>query len=211
MGITLDLRLIAHERIAVRGLQAVNDAIRNQNPGILREYLATLPVDVRPTLVDFHERRLAKLHELKAPEIIIQNEEGFLRMAKGESYRPAAFATATFDELRHLLGTWCWKTHSFSLGKLYDELHWFLEPVAGPDEFLLTPYPFAKVGDSNPTVFTRALLGSIHYPKDNLGQPVIHTCGSRQDDCSGYNPPESCRKIFDALSGVDPALWDANI
>src|SRR5580700_9860512 len=141
MGVTLDLRLIDHERIAVRGLQVVNDAIRGNNPEILRNYLATLPVEVRPSLVDFHQRRLSKLRDLKAPDIIIKNEEEFLRMANGESYRPAAFATAAFDELRHLLGTWCWKTHTISLGKLYDELHWFLEPVAGPDEFLLTPYP----------------------------------------------------------------------
>jgi hypothetical protein len=211
MGVTLDLRLIDHERIAVRGLNAVNDAIRNQNPEILRDYLATLPVEVRPSLIDFHERRLSKLRALKAPEIIIENEELFVGMAKGEPYRPRAFATATLDELRHLLGTWCWLTHSFSLDKVWDELHWFLEPIAGPDEFLLSPYPFAKVGDTNLTVFTKSLMGSTHYPKDDLGEPIIHTCGSRQDGCSGYNPPEACREILSALSAVNPASWDAQV
>ena len=108
MGVTFDLRLIDHDRIAVRGLGTFNEAIRQHDPEILRRYLRELPIEVDPAVVEYHETRLRTLRELKAPEIIIQNDERFLRMANGEAYRPAAFENATLDELRHLLGTWCW-------------------------------------------------------------------------------------------------------
>src|SRR5437868_10627534 len=83
MGVTLDLRVIDHERIAARGLQAVNDAIRDGDPAILREYLIGLPVDVDSSLVDYHTERLSRLRDVKAPEMIIRNEEQFLRLANG--------------------------------------------------------------------------------------------------------------------------------
>jgi hypothetical protein len=210
MGVTLDLRLIDHERIAVKGLRAVNDALRNNNPGILRDYLVSLPVAIDPSVVEYHAERLAKLRELKAPEVIIQNEERFLRLPNGEAYRPAEFRNATLDELRELLGTWCWVTHSYSLDQSWNELHWFLEPLAGPDDMPLHPIHL-NVGDPGQTVFAKALQGAVPYPSDDLGSPVIRTCGSREPDCSGYNPPETARVILEALHSVDLSNWEEHV
>jgi hypothetical protein len=210
MGVTLDLRIIDHERIAVQGLRAVNDAIRHDDPERLRQYLTTLPVEIDPSVVEFRKSRLYTLRDLKAPEIIIQNEEKLLRVANGEVYRPAEFRNATFDELRQLLGTWCWITYSYSLDKAWDELHWFLEPSAGPDDFPLHPVR-PKVGDHNQTVFCKALQGAMHYAKDDLGDPVIRTLGSSDPDCSGYNPPDTCEVILAALEEVDTAAWEEHV
>jgi hypothetical protein len=128
MGVTLDLRLIDHERIVFGGLRIVNEALRHQDPARLRAYLAELPIDVDPVVVEFRKERLAKLRELAAPEIIIQNKERLLRLANGDAYRAEEFAKAPLDELRELLGTWCWMSHSYGLDKAWDE-HWFLEPA----------------------------------------------------------------------------------
>ena len=210
MGVTLDLRLIDHERIVVRGVQIVNDAVRRGDPEILRRYLRELPVDVDSSIVDLRMERLSKLREYKAPEIIIQNEERFLRLAKGEAYRPEEFQNSTLAELRQLLGTWCWVTYSYSLDKVWDELHWFLEPIAGPEDHPLHPLR-PKVGDPNLTSFTKALQGAVHYPKDDLGDPVIRTLGSQEPECSGYNPPETCTIILDALQRVEPGAWEEHV
>ncbi len=211
MGVTLDLRLIDHERLAVRGLQAVNDAIRHGDPEILRKYLTGLPVDVDSPIVDFHMERLSRLRDVEAPEIIIRNEEQLLRLANGEAYRPEEFQNSTLDELRQLLGTWCWVTHSYSLDKAWDELHWFLEPMAGPDDSPLQPFLRLEVGDPSQTVYGKALRGEVHYPKDDLGDPVIRTLGSHDPDCSGYNAPETCMVILEALQGVEPAAWEEHV
>jgi hypothetical protein len=210
MGVTLDLRLIDHERLVVRGLQAVNDAIRHGDPEILRKYLTGLPVDVDSSIVDYHRQRLSKLRDVKAPEMIIRNEEQFLRLASGAAYRPAEFQNSTLEELRQLLGTWCWVTHSYSLDKAWEELHWFLEPMAGPDDFPLHPLRL-NVGDPNLTVFTKALHGEAQYPKNDLGDPVIRTLGSSAPDCSGYNPPETSAVILEALERVELASWDDHV
>jgi hypothetical protein len=210
MGVTLDLQLIDHERIAVRGLQVVNDAIRDNDPERLRDYLRELPIDVNPSVVEYRKARLARLREFDAPEMIIRNEEKFLRLATGEAYRPEEFKNATLDELRQLLGTWCWVSHSYSLDKAWDELYWFLEPVAGSDDFPLHPIR-PRVGNSNQTVFDKALHGAVHYPNDELGDPVIRTLGSRERDCSGYNPPETCKVIAAALQRVDPSAWQGHV
>jgi hypothetical protein len=210
VGVTLDLRLIDHERIAVQGLRAVNEAIRHNDAEILRRYLRELPIEVETSVVEYHQTRLQKLRELEAPEIIIQNDERFLRMANGDVYRAAAFEKTTFDELRHLLGTWCWMTHNYSLDKAWDELHWFLEPVAGPGDSPLTAL-WPRVGDPNETIFCKALQGTTHYPKDDLGEPVIRTLGSADPDCFGYNPPETCEVILARLQQVDPAAWEQHV
>jgi hypothetical protein len=210
MGVTLDLRLIDHERIAVQGLRVLNAAIRANDPEKLRQYLTGLPIEVNPPVVDYHKTRLDTLRDLEAPEIIIRNEEQFLRLANGEVYRPAEFKNATFDELRQLLGTWCWMTYSTSLDKAWDELHWFLEPLAGPDEFPLYPLR-PRVGDPKQTVFCKALQGTMHYPQDDLGDPVIRTLGSREPDCSGYNPPKTCEVILAGLQQVEPASWEEHV
>jgi len=193
MSVTLDLRLIDHEHIVVRGLPVVNDAIRNKDPDILRNYLATLPVNVDQATVDFCTRRIAKLRKLKAPDIIIQNEEQALRRANGAAYQPEEFRTASFDELRELLGSWCWMSHCYSLNS-GSELGWFLYPTAGPDGYPL--YPNHRLGDPAQNVLDMAIHGSIDYPKDDLGDSVVRTRGSTQPDCYGYNPPETVEAVF---------------
>jgi hypothetical protein len=167
-------------------------------------------VDVDPSIVDYHRERLSRLRDVKAPEMIVRNEEQFLRLASGEVYRPAEFQNATLDGLRQLLGTWCWLTHSYSLDQAWDELHWFLEPMAGPDDFPLHPLR-PNFGDPTLTVFAKALHGEVHYPQDDLGDPVIRTLGSREPDCSAYNPPETAAVILEALLRVEPAAWDDHV
>jgi hypothetical protein len=179
MGVTLDLRLIDHERIAVRGLRVVNAALRENNPEILREYLATLPIDVDQEIVEQQKERLSKLREFDAPEVIIENEERRLHLANGEAYKRERYQNASFEELRNLLGTWCWMAHTYSLDKAHKELHWFLEPKAGSIESPLLPdYP--QVGNPKQSVFDRALQGTVSYPVDDRGTPIIHTLGSQE-------------------------------
>lgn len=208
MGVTLDLRLIDHERIAVKGLEVVNDALRHNDPERLREYLTRFPIEVEPAKVAYHQARLSKLCEVGAPEIIIQNEEHFLCLANGEAYRPDAFKKANLDDLRHLLGTWCWVSQSFSLDKLWEELHWFLEPMAGPEDCPLHPWQ-TKVGDPGQTVFGKALQGAFPYPTDDRGDPVIRSTGS--PEASGYNPPNTCKIIYEALRLIEPAVWEKHV
>jgi hypothetical protein len=101
-------------------------------------------------------------------------------------------------------------THSYSLDKAWDELHWFLEPIAGPDEHPLIPTR-PQVGDPSQSVFDKALQGAIHYPTDALGDPVIRTLGSPERDCSGYNPPEICQSVLAALRAADPREWEKHV
>jgi hypothetical protein len=209
MGVTLDLRLIDHERIVVRGLEMVNAAIRDNNPEILRQYLATLPIEVDQEVVDYRTRRLAKLRELKAPAVIIENEERLLRYANGEAYRNEAFQKASFDELRELLGTWCWPTNSFSLDKAWADLQWFLEPGVGPyyPPHLEPPH----VGDPQQTVYDKALQGTMPSPVDDLGNPIIRTLGSNEPGCFGYNLPGTAQMILGSLERVDPSRWTDHV
>ncbi|MBI2806484.1 MAG: hypothetical protein HYX68_16000 [Planctomycetes bacterium] len=210
MGVSLDLRVIDHERIVVRGLEVVNAAIRQRNLDLLRTYLADLPIEVNQEAVDYRVARLAKLREFAAPAIIIENEERLLRFANGEAYRPSEFASASFDDLRHLLGTWCWVAHSYSLDKAWQQLHWFLEPGHGPKDHPLFPLRPMR-GDPGQTIFDKALLGMSSYPIDDLGSPVIRTLGSIEDDCFGYNPPEVVKVIHDALECVTLNSWTGHI
>ena len=68
-----------------------------------------------------------------------------------------------------------------------------------------------NVGDPNLTIFGKALHGEVHYPKDDLVDPVIRTLGSPEPDCSGYNPPETCAVILEALERVELAAWDDHV
>lgn len=206
MGVTLDLRVVDHERIVVQGLRAIDDAVRQQNPELLRGYLAQLPIDVDPVLVEQRRSRLEKLRELEAPTVIIANEARLLRLGDGSAYQPEAFRNASFDELRQLLGTWCWITHSYSLDKAWEPLHWFLEPRTGPAEAPLYP-AWPRRSDPGQSLVGKALEGEMRYPLDALGDPVIRTLGSSEPDCSGYNPPATCQAILVALQRIEPARW----
>ncbi|HUE70060.1 MAG TPA: hypothetical protein VMP01_04155 [Pirellulaceae bacterium] len=206
MGVALDLRLIDHQRIVVDGLSIVNDAIRKDDPEVLRRYLGTLPVEVDDVLVAHHRSQLAQLRKMKAPKEIIQIAEQSLRRVSGEPYRPPAFAAANFDELRELLGTWCWMNHCFSLDKAWAELNWFLQPrdaTPEPPHYPMQP----RVGDPTQTLFDKAIHGAEQYPCDQSGLPIIRTLGSRHADCAGYNPPAISAAILERLETVDATTW----
>jgi hypothetical protein len=101
-------------------------------------------------------------------------------------------------------------THSWSFDRASDELHWFLEPTAGPDDHPLSPIR-PEVGAPKQSVVNKALDGDGPYPTDALGDPIIRTLGSLEEGCSGYNPPETCRVILAALERVDPLAWEAHV
>lgn len=211
MSVTLDFRLIDHQRIAVTGLKAVNDSIRDRNPEILRGYLATFPVEISARVVNELRTILSELHKLKGPREVIEDQERLLHFAEGNAYRPPAFRASTFDELRHLLGTWCWMNHCYSIGKSWAELGWFLEPIAELDEVSFFAGRVVGSDLSSLSIFAKALRGEADYPRDGLGEPVIRTCGTPGRDCSGYNPPPTAGSILSELKRVEPNSWDAHL
>jgi hypothetical protein len=206
MGVTLDLRLIDHKRIVVDGLRITNEAIAKRDPEILRKYLATMPVEVDKDLVANSRARLEQLRKLKVPAQIIQIEERTLSGLSGEPYRVESIKSSTFDELRELLGTWCWRNHSVQIDKAWEELQWFLEPRDATTEPPYFPIP-PRTGASNQSVFDKAIHGSQPYPLDLSGQPIIRTLGTKKEDCTGYSPPEVVAVIYEALRHVDSATW----
>lgn len=210
MAVTLDLRLIDHEHLVVRGCRIVNQSVKKNDPEILRACLASLPVEVNRAVVRFHKARLARLRQLKAPQVVVENEERFLQRANGQAYRPKAFENYGLDELRKLLGTWCWQSFCFSIPSS-NELHWFLEPQAGPKDFPLHPFWQDDRGTPTQSVFSKALNGAGDYPRDALGDPIVRTCGSAEKGCYGYNPPRTAKSILRVLGTVDPSTWDEHI
>ena len=205
MGVTLAIRLIDHEHVVENGLRVVNDALSANDPGILVDYIASLPFNPEPEVVANRQARYDKLRALNAPDPILQNEERMLRLATGEAYARDVLTTKSMDELREVLGTWGWAHNSFNLGKAWQELDWFLQPADGPHDSLMLPQR-PQVGDPAQTDFDRALNGSEQSPSDNSGLPIIRSCGSQDTDCFGYNPPESIAAIHSAIIGVDEKI-----
>ena len=206
MGAICDLRLIDHENVVVGGRRAVDRALWANEPEILREYIAGLPLEVNPTAIAMREERLGRLRQYQAPAIIIENEERHLAEAKGEAYTPAALAPLSMDQLRETLGRWNWANWSYSLDKAWFELGWFLQPSeCRGDEVLyqLRPEP----GEPPTMLLDLAYWGAERSPRDHSGAPVIRTCGSSDEDCFGYNDPDLARAIDDALDAIDPTTW----
>src|SRR5437867_9414117 len=111
MSMTLTLRIIDCHRLFVVGEKVVQDATDRNDPELLREYLRSLPVRVDLAAVRRRRRRLRKLRELGAPEIILENEERMLREVGRKQPVPESFANASMDELRKLLNdlcSWCY-------------------------------------------------------------------------------------------------------
>jgi hypothetical protein len=209
VGVILSLRLIDHERIAVQGLAAVNEAIRSNNPAVLREYLQTLPIEVNDKRVSFHQQRQTKLTELKAPDVILQNEARFVDWATGAAYQPAMYATATLEELRQLLGTWCWLANTHDLDKTWRQVEWFLEPAAGLDEMPTLAHADRNSADPTLSLVGQSLYGAASYPLDIEGKALIRTLGT--PECSGYNPPAVAAEILQALNKIDTDHWDQHL
>lgn len=207
MGVTFDLRMIDHRHVVERGFRAVNNAIAKGDTSILIEYILTIPFTPDPEVIAYRQARCHKLRELKAPGVIIQNEERMLRLVNGDAYSCDELSTKTISELCHLLGTWGWAHNSFGVDKAWYELDWFLQPADGPDDYLMYPIR-PKVGDPAQTTIDQALKGSQKSPVDSTGSPIIRPCGSDEDDCFGYNPPKSIPLINEALAAIDAQTWD---
>ena len=65
-----------------------------------------------------------------------------------------------------------------------------------------------STGDPSQTPLDRALKGSQQSPVDDSDTPIICTCGSEEEDCFGYNLPETIASIHDALAAIDEQSWD---
>jgi hypothetical protein len=207
MGVICDLRLIDHERVVMDGRRAVDRALSAKDPNILREYIASLPLEINPAAIAMREERLARLREFQAPPMIIENEERHLAEAKGLAYRPEALALLSIDQLRETLGRWNWANWSYSLDKAWSELEWFLQPAEGQGDLLLYP-PRPRVGEASQTLLDKALHGGQPSPRDGSGAPLIRTCGSPDEDCFGYNDPPTAAAIDGVLQAIDPGQWN---
>jgi hypothetical protein len=117
---------------------------------------------------------------MNAPKVFLENEERFLGLATGEAYRREVLASKSLDELREILGRWCFVQNSFAVNK---------------DCIPRNP----KVGDPQASALDWAFGGAAKSPLDDAGQPIIRTCGSQEDDCFGYNPPGVIGHIRSAL------------
>lgn len=207
MGVTLDLRMIDHDLIVRRGMPVVNAALTTDDASQLMRYVREIPFTPSSDAVVFRQSRCDQLRKVNAPQMIIQFEERMLRLVNGDAYSADELAKLNLDELRELLGTWGWAENSFSIDKAWYELDWFLQPADGPSDDLLM-YPIRpKVGAPAQTVFDWALKGSQQSPCDNSGMPMIRTCGSQDDGCFGYNPPDVVAAISLALSAVNDQKW----
>jgi hypothetical protein len=202
MGVICDLRLVDHERVVEGGLAAVNGALAASDPAILRKYIAGLPLELNPAVIAMHEDRLAKLRELAAPQIIIENEVRLLAAAD----TPEALALLSLDQLRERLGRWNWINSSYSLDKAWYELDWFLQPAEGAGDLLLYPQR-PRAGDPRQTLLDQALHGAQQSPLADDGKLILRTCGTDDPDCFGYNDPPAASAIDAALHSIDPQTW----
>ena len=206
MGVTLDLRLIDHVRVTSKDAPAVNRAVLENDARILLDYIVAIPFTPDPDTIAYRQERLKKLQDLHAPAVIIENEVTLLKNAKGEGYTSDILRSKTLDELRVILGQWGRYQDTYRLETWYG-LDWFLQPAEGPDDLLTIPIR-PKAGDPMQTLLDQALKGSELSPVDCEGMPLIRTCGSKDEDCFGYNPPEKVAVIHDRLSAVDVQKWD---
>lgn len=210
MSVTLDLRLVDHHHVVERGIPAVNAALVADDTSLLMDYILSIPVMPDPEVIANRRDRWDQLRELKAPDVIIQNEERLYRLVSGEAYSRQALSAKSMGELRELLGTWEWVQNSFSIDKAWYELDWFLQPAAGPGDLLMYPIR-PPTGDPSQSILDRALHGGERSPLDGSGSPIIRPCGSNAEDCFGYNPPAAIASIDEALAAIDEHSWNALI
>jgi hypothetical protein len=166
----------------------------------LRALLRELPFDESPDLMAVQERRLARLRQLNAPSVIIENEE----LALSQFRRPSGklLDEAPLEELRSMLVRWNTRARTCDLSKLWDVLHWFCDEgrrqrVEG-DWRLQRP-------NFQPSEIDFAIHGFERHPSDAAGQPIIVSGGMK--DADWYNPPEVVRRIAHKLAGIDTSAW----
>jgi len=206
MGVTFSFRTVDHEHVIDRGTEAVDHALDSGDKTVLEDYIASLPFEPNPELSATYERRVAKLVEMNAPDVIVQSEKKMLSYADGEAYARDALAKLKLDELRELLGTWGWMQNSFRLGKCWFELDWFLQPKEGVPEYPLYPLR-PKPGDSEQSDLDRILYGGTPSPLDSSGAPILRSCGAKDNEGFGYNPPDSVAHLVSVLSEINEDSW----
>ena len=117
MGVTLNLRLIDHHHVVENGIPAVNRALAANDASILAEYIVSIPFAPDQEAIAFRQARCDRLRELNAPDVILQNEERMLGLVRGDAYSRDEILSKPLDQLRQLLGSWCWVQNSYSIDK----------------------------------------------------------------------------------------------
>lgn len=201
MGISLALFQVDHENVVVRGLPVLNRALQTGDLGPLRQLLKDLPFDESEQLVEYFQKRVARLRKVGAPAVIIANEER--RFASVRAPSPEAIDRASLEELREMLGAWCREARSVDLDKAWDLVHWYSDARrrAGHQGDWRE-----RSADGPPSPLGCALHGHEPYPKDITGRPVIRTGGSV--DMSSYNPPDIVTEIATTIEQVSPEAWE---
>jgi len=193
MSMTLTLRIIDCHRLFVVGSKVAQDATDQNDPELLRRYLLSLPASVDLAAVRRRFRRLRKLRELRAPEIILENEERMLREARRKQFTPESLANASIDDLRKLLDELCSWCHDFGDGNRAQHLRRTVNPHNDDYRYL---------GRASQAVLA-ALNGSEEHPLYRETTFQLGTFGNVRYGDFGYNPPEAVREIDDALAGIE--------
>ncbi len=205
MAVILNLQLVDHQRLFVGGLAATNQAIAQDNPAPLVDYIASLPVLADEQVIQARQSRVDRLRELNVPAQLVEYEEQLLQIATGEAFTRQRLEAQSRNELRETLGHWGWQLATFPLQDGWSALIWFFHPnrVYETADFVAEP---EGIGTAQ-TLFDQALRGSEHSPVDLLGEPVICTRGSAGPEFFGYNPPAKVAEISAALADVNPTEW----
>jgi len=177
MSMTVTLRVIDCSRLFVMGRKVAKDAADQNDPELLRRYLSSLPLSVDLVAVRTRGRRLRRLRELKAPEIILKNEERMFREIRRKQCVPESLANASLAELSELLNDVCSWGHEIGDG---------LRRVVNPRN------ERRYLGAARNTVLI-ALHGSEEHPL-------------RADAGYGdfaYNPPDVVRELSAELASIE--------
>ena len=94
---------IDHQRVAIEGAHALNEAIRNNDLEILRKYLEQLRFYPEDSIVEFRADRINKLKEISAPAEMIEMEIETLSLINGDAYVRDVLEKDGFDILRQKL------------------------------------------------------------------------------------------------------------
>lgn len=203
MGVSLSLSLVEHSVYVEHGPAA----LRRLEAGELEPVRALLfellesPWVVQEALIAERRARLAKLEELRAPDLVLRNEERRIARLEGQGRSPEAVRAADAEQLRGLLHAWGRHGEElFFLDKSWDLIHWFADPARRERP---TPGPPAR---SAQTLVDQALFGSQPVPLELPGHPLW---GDPSEEGSAYNPPGTAQAIHLLLDTLDTAAWEA--
>ncbi len=200
-GVTLALRLIDHQRVAKEDRAVIEQFLAERDSTALVDYIASLPFSQDADLVQKAEARIigpqkATCLNMSAKEIRRYNEmwKQIIACLNGSAYQADALRDQSIDSLRELLGQWGSPVKSYDLLEDWKLVEWYLQPFDTPPNLSFPRRLNVKRQDRNP--FDWALLGRDDSPTDSLGAPLIRSCGSREPECFGYNPPDAVLEIL---------------